>query len=94
MRNRRFQLSVMNNTEPRASDIAAFEADLKMRRVKVLIYNRQTGGTLTRHLQRLARQTGIPIVGVSETEPPGTTYRDWMMRQLSALDKALAEPAR
>ncbi len=94
VRNRRFQLSVMNNTEPRASDIAAFEADLKMRRVRVLIYNRQTSSTLTRHLQRLARQSGIPIVGVSETEPPGTTYRDWMMGQLAALNKALAEAAR
>ena len=29
MRNERFQLAVMNNTEPRASDVAAFENDLR-----------------------------------------------------------------
>ena len=29
-------------------------------------------------------------VGVSETGPPKSTYQDWMMGQLNALDKALA----
>src|ERR1700730_14964968 len=33
MRNPRFQLAVMNNTEPSASDIAAFENDLRKKRV-------------------------------------------------------------
>ena len=31
MRNQRFQLAVMNDTEPSASDVAAFEEDLKSR---------------------------------------------------------------
>ena len=31
MRNERFQLAVMNDTEPRASDVAAFENDLRKR---------------------------------------------------------------
>jgi zinc/manganese transport system substrate-binding protein len=29
MRNDRFQLAVINNTEPRTSDVAAFERDLR-----------------------------------------------------------------
>jgi len=40
VRNQSFQLAVMNNTEPSASDVAAFENDLKAHRVKLLIYNR------------------------------------------------------
>ena len=37
------------------------------------------------------RRNGIPVVvGVSETGPPKSTYQDWMMGQLNALDKALA----
>ena len=36
------------------------------------------------------RRNGIPVVGVSETGPPNSTYQDWMMGQLNALDKALA----
>ncbi len=35
-RNQSFQLAVMNDTEPSASDIAAFENDLKTHRVKLL----------------------------------------------------------
>ena len=38
----------------------------------------------------MAKDNGIPVVGVSETEPPNSTYQDWMMGQLNALDKALA----
>ena len=45
MRNERFQLAVMNDTEPRASDVAAFEDDLRQHRVRMLFYNSQA----TRH---------------------------------------------
>ena len=38
----------------------------------------------------MAKDNGVPVVGVSETEPPNSTYQDWMMGQLNALDKALA----
>ncbi len=41
MREGRFQLAVMNDTEPSAADVATFERDLRQRRVRVLIYNRQ-----------------------------------------------------
>ena len=41
MRNQRFQLAVMNDTEPSAGDVAAFERDLKTHKVKVLFYNKQ-----------------------------------------------------
>ena len=40
-----FQLAVMNDTEPSASDIAAFENDLKTHRVKLLVYNSQATGS-------------------------------------------------
>ena len=89
MRNERFQLAVMNDTEPAASDIAAFEKDLRGKTVKALLYNNQTSGALATKMEALAKQAGVPVVGVSETEPPGTTYRDWMMTQLGALETAL-----
>jgi zinc/manganese transport system substrate-binding protein len=90
MRNARFQLAIMNDTEPGASDIAAFENDLKAHRVRALIYNNQASDALTLKMRNLAIGGGIPVVGVSETEPPGTRYQDWMMMQLTALDAALA----
>jgi len=93
MRNERFQLAVMNGTEPRASDVAAFEADLRQHRVRVLLYNSQASDSAAKRLLDIARQAGIPVVGVTETEPAGQTYQTWMMAQLDALDAALAKAA-
>lgn len=90
MRNDRFQLAIMNDTEPSASQIAAFQKDLRSRAVKVLIYNNQTSGELTDEMRTIAKEFGVPVVGVSETAPPGTTFQDWMLSQLKALDAALS----
>lgn len=92
MRNERFQLAVMNGTEPRASDVAAFEADLRQHRVRALIYNSQATDTAARRLLGIARAVGIAVVGVTETEPAGQTYQAWMAAQLDALDAALSKP--
>ncbi|TXH38135.1 MAG: cation ABC transporter substrate-binding protein [Rhodospirillaceae bacterium] len=89
-RNQRFQRSIMNDTEPSAKDIAAFQDDLKNRRVKALIYNSQTSDDLTGRLLDLAKTSGIPVVGVTETEPADKTYQEWMLDQLTALEKALS----
>ena len=43
---------------------------------------------------RWPRTTAIPVVGVSETEPAGTTYQTWMLGQLDALDAALGGAAK
>jgi zinc/manganese transport system substrate-binding protein len=92
MRNQPFQIAVMNDTEPSASQIAAFEKDLKTRAVKVLFYNSQVTDDLTARLQKIAQESGVPIVGISETEPPGLSYQAWMGGQLEATGKALAGP--
>jgi zinc/manganese transport system substrate-binding protein len=93
MRNQSFQTSVMNETEPSASDLAAFQDDLKNRRVKALIYNDQVTDDMTERLKELAQQSGVGIVGVTETLPAGMTYQSWMMDQLTRLDKAMSGPA-
>jgi zinc/manganese transport system substrate-binding protein len=85
-----FQAAVMNDTEPAASAFAQFEDDLKMRKVRVLFYNKQASNNLVQRLVQLARASEIPVVGVTETCPPGLSYQDWMMNELSATEKALA----
>jgi zinc/manganese transport system substrate-binding protein len=90
MRNQRFQLAIMNNTEPGASEIANFQKDLKTRAVKLLLYNSQTSEELTDKMRAIARQSGVPVAGVTETEPDGKTYQDWMLSELDALEKALS----
>jgi zinc/manganese transport system substrate-binding protein len=90
MRNRGFQLAVMNDAEPNPAQIAAFEHDLKTKSVKLLIYNKQTSDALTGRMRALAEQSGVPVVGVSETEPPAEDYQEWMSQQLDAAGRALA----
>jgi zinc/manganese transport system substrate-binding protein len=93
VRNREFQLAVENDAEPTAKQVAAFENDLKTRAVKVLVYNSQATEDLTKRLQTLAQASKVPVVPVTETEPPNTSYQAWMMGELDALDKALAAGA-
>jgi zinc/manganese transport system substrate-binding protein len=90
MRNGRFQLAVMNSSEPSARDIASFQQDLKEHKVKVLIYNKQASTPLTQRMLEIARQSNVPVVGVTETQPSGVNYQDWMLMQLHELQKALA----
>ena len=89
MRNMRFQLAAMNDTEPSASDIAAFERDLRDKKVRVLIYNSQATEALTKRMLQLAKRSGVPTVSVTETQPAGKTFQQWMLAQLGALEAAL-----
>jgi zinc/manganese transport system substrate-binding protein len=93
VRNERLQMAVMNDTEPSARDIAAFEQDLKQHRVRVLLYNKQTSTKLTQRMLEIARRAKIPVVGVTETQPMGMSYQDWMLMQLAELQNALAQPS-
>ena len=89
VRNQRFQLAVMNNTEPSAAEIAAFENDLRTHAVKLLVYNNQASDPIAIRMERLAHASHIPVIGAAETEPPGKTWQEWMMAELDAIDKAL-----
>jgi zinc/manganese transport system substrate-binding protein len=89
MRNEGFQLAIMNGTEPSPSQIAAFQRDLRNRAVRVLLYNSQTSQDLTERMRRIAKESGLPVVGVSETEPANLRFQDWMLSQLEALETGL-----
>lgn len=86
-----FQLSVMNDTEPSAKNIADFENRLKTRAVKVLIYNNQVSNPITERMQNLARQSKVAVVGISETQPVGKDYIQWITGELDQLETALRE---
>lgn len=89
VRNRSFQLAIMNGTEPAAAAIAALENDLRSHRVRLLIYNSQVSDPTADRMRRLAEASHIPVVAVTETEPPGERYQDWIMKELAAVAQAL-----
>jgi zinc/manganese transport system substrate-binding protein len=90
MLDRHFQLSIMNNTEPSVGDLAAFESELKMHKIRVLFYNKQASDKIVLHLVDFARASNVPVVGVTETCPPGLSYQNWMLGELHATEAALA----
>ena len=92
MRNERFQLAMMNDTEPSARDVAAFESDLKERKVRLLIYNSQVSEKLTERLRDIAKRAKVPVIGVTETMPANVKFQDWLLGELDVLDKALSGP--
>ena len=87
--NQGFQRAVMNNTEPSAREVAAFERSLRDHAAKLLVYNAQASDKMATRMTQLAKQSGIPVVGASETEPPGKTYQQWMQSELAAVAAAL-----
>lgn len=91
VRNLSFQYAVMNNTEPSASAVAAFERDLKTHKVKLMLYNSQATGPMSRRMASIAKASGVPVLGATETEPQGMDYQHWMMGVLDTVEHALAK---
>jgi zinc/manganese transport system substrate-binding protein len=88
----RFQADVMNGVDPSPQDVSSQTSLFAQHKVKVLIYNQQVTDTLTQSFITAARSAGIPVVGVYETMPtPGYTYQSWMLAEVNALRKAVAD---
>src|SRR5258708_28746063 len=87
-----FMKAIEQGTDPAPADVAA-ERDLRTgKKVKVLFYNSQVTTPLTSDIRALAGKSGVPVVGVAETIPPGfKTYQEGMLARLDALDKALSK---
>jgi zinc/manganese transport system substrate-binding protein len=92
MLNYSFQIAVMNDTEPSFKDTAAYEKSLTSGTVKMLFYNSQVTDPVTQRMQNIAKENHIPVVGVTETQPPEyKSYVEWMLSELNGVEKAFAE---
>lgn len=89
MQGETLQWSVMNGTSPSPAQLRAFEDELTQHQVRLLIYNKQMKAPLTQQLQALAQKAGIPLLGVTETQPTNVTYIQWMQAQLAEMEKVL-----
>ncbi len=90
MLNYDYQLAMLNGTDPNFTQTADFEKSLTSKTAKILFYNSQVTSPSTQRIQALAMKYWISIVGITETQPPGTkNYVDWMLSALSEVEKAL-----
>ena len=59
-------------------------------KVKLLLYNSQATSPVTESIKSLASDSGVPVVGVSETMPGGSgSFVDWQLGQLNSIESAL-----
>ncbi len=87
-----FARSIEDGTDPGAADTVAMRQLLTNHDINVLLYNVQTVTAVTTQMRTLAKQHGIPVVGVSETMPTTAhTYQQWQKAQLTNLLHALQE---
>lgn len=84
-----FQNSIMNDLPPSVAQIKRFEDALRSHSVHALIYNKQVSNALTQRILAIAKQEGIPLIGMSETQPQNLDYVQWMVSQLKDLQNAL-----
>lgn len=85
-----FTRAIEDGTEPPPAAVAAMTHVVSARIAKVLLYNSQAVSPITSRVRSAAHAEAVPVVGVSETLPPHTTFQAWQLAQAEALAAALA----
>lgn len=86
------EAAIMNGTDPSPQDVSTQNKLFTDHKVKVFVYNQQVTDALTQSFLKLARENGVPVVGVYETMPtPGFNYQSWMLAEVKALRNAVAD---
>ena len=85
-----FTRAIEEGTEPTPQAVAAMDALIAQKRIKVLLYNSQAVSPITSHVRDAATNAGIPVVGVTETLPAKLTFQQWQLDQARELAAALA----
>lgn len=85
-----FASAIEDGNEPSPADTEAMDNLMTNHGIKVLLYNAQTVSAVTEQVKNLARQAGIPVIGVTETLPANEpTFQAWQLSQARALLVAL-----
>jgi zinc/manganese transport system substrate-binding protein len=86
------QADIMNGVDPAPQSVTLQNDLFTSHRVKVFVYNQQVTDPLTQSFLSAAHRDGIPVVGVYETMPTdGYGYQSWMLAEVAALRKAVAD---
>ncbi|WP_027415883.1 metal ABC transporter solute-binding protein, Zn/Mn family [Aneurinibacillus terranovensis] len=84
-----FAKSIEEGNDPSPRDIGQIQSDIQGKKVKMFIVNSQAQNSTISTIVDLAKSSGVPIVQVTETEPMGKDYLQWMVGQLQDVEKAL-----
>ncbi len=90
MLNEEYQWAIMNDTTPTFQQTVAMEKSLSTKTARLLFNNSQASNNATTRLLGIALHAGIPIITITETEPPSEkSYVTWMLSELEKIEKAL-----
>jgi zinc/manganese transport system substrate-binding protein len=85
----KFAKAIEDGNDPNAGDVINVQNDIKEKRISFFVYNIQTDDPTVTNVVQLAESYDIPIVRVTETEPAGDDYLQWMTGQLDQVGQAL-----
>ena len=84
-----FTRAIEDGSEPSPGSVAAMLALVREHRIRALLYNEQAVSPITARVRAAARAAGVPVLGVTETLPPGSTFQQWQLAQANTLQAAL-----
>jgi zinc/manganese transport system substrate-binding protein len=85
-----FAGAIESGSEPGPGDTQRLNDLISGHGIDALLYNSQAVTPVTKRLRALAGQSGVPVVPVTETLPPGERdFQSWQLHQAQALLKAL-----
>jgi zinc/manganese transport system substrate-binding protein len=82
-----FQKAIMDGTDPSPRSVADFQAALQHHTAHMLFYNSQVTDPTTDRMRSIARQYHVPLLGVTETQPPSVSFAQWQLSQLKTLSQ-------
>ncbi|CEF41987.1 periplasmic solute binding protein [Acetobacter senegalensis] len=86
-----FQQAIMNDVEPPASAVAAFERDISQHHVRLVAYNAQADRPSVQRLIAQARQEKIPVLPVLEIMPPDQHWQTWVQHTVTQVAQAFGQ---
>ncbi len=84
-----FLNAISEGSDVTAGDKATVDRQITDGIIKVYVFNSQNATPDITRLVDVARAHHIPVTTITETLPTGTTFQDWQVAQLRALQSAL-----
>lgn len=87
---REYRNASRNDAEPSPAAFLQLRDKVEAHAAEVLVVNPQTDGPGPRRVAEAARSRRVPVVEMTETQPPGASgFVAWQVHQLDALEAAL-----
>lgn len=85
----KFEMAAEEETDPSPQDVAKLQEEIKGKKIKFFVNNIQASSQTVQNLVDLAKENGVPVIEVTETQPSGKTYVEWMTDQLNQIKDAV-----